>query len=437
MRAFYNQRDGVFHMKFRLSSRQVVGLFWILTCLAIVIWSQVPRFSQYTIGWDLQVYRNAAHSLTEGQDPYVDGMAVQEEFHRTFAQHPLAPPPYTYVYSPITIPLLRLATHFPHLLCMTLYWIVYGFALAAGIWVSWKFVEEKERRYFQYALPAVVFFAGLLQNDVFFSGNVAYLVYGFGLLAAWRGWRTNDWKWYCLVVLCASCYKAPFLTLLAVPVLSAYKQWLLTFVTGAAGVAIFVIQPRIWPAEFHHYLQAVELQFSYNHDFSSSPAGLLADALYYRVPYQITSAAFYALYALLFGAILFYLSRKYLAGYLSQKQWVPVMMVGVVLLNPRIMEYDVAPITLFMALVLWRFWAAFANLRWTIIGSLGVFAIVNICAPTGWRTIECFTLCGLFLGGSWTLYKQARQAERSGIGAGKTARLVKDEPTMLVGSSAG
>jgi len=199
---------------------------------------------------------------------------------------------------------------------------------------------------------------------------------------------------------------------------------------------MFAAQPRIWPAEFQHYLKAVELQFSYNHDFSSSPAGLLADALYYRVPYQVTSAVFYALYALSFGAILFYLSRKYLAGCFSQKQWVPLMMVGVILLNPRIMEYDVAPLSIFMALVLWRFWAAFAKPRWTIIGSVGVFALINICAAMGrteWHVAECFTLCSLFLGGSWTLFQQVRQAERSGIRSSGSVRLHKGEPALIGG----
>ena len=36
------------------------------------------------------------------------------------------------------------------------------------------------------------------------------------------------------------------------------------------------------------------------------------------------------------------------------EEWVPVMSIGVVLLYPRIMEYDVAPVTLFLAIVVWR-----------------------------------------------------------------------------------
>ena len=88
---------------------------------------------------------------------------------------------------------------------------------------------------------------------------------------------------------------------------------------------------------FRHYLQAVELQFSFNHDFSSSPAGLVADALYDVIPYQITSAGFYLFYGSGVFAVLLYLSRRYFAGEFSLKQWAPVVLTGTLLLNPRIM----------------------------------------------------------------------------------------------------
>ncbi len=51
-------------------------------------------------------------------------------------------------------------------------------------------------------------------------------------------------------------------------------------------------------------------------------------------------------------AILLFLSKRYFAGEFSLKRWAPVVLTGHLLLNPRIMEYDVAPIALTMALVL-------------------------------------------------------------------------------------
>jgi len=97
----------------------------------IVLWSFLPRYSSYVVGWDLQVYRNAAHALAAGHDPYLDGIAVQDEFHRTLAQHSAADAPFTYVYSPLTLPFLRLMTRLPHVLCMTVYWTL---SMALGSW---------------------------------------------------------------------------------------------------------------------------------------------------------------------------------------------------------------------------------------------------------------------------------------------------------------
>ena len=94
-------------MKFRFTVRTIPYVFWVLASSAILIWSLVPT---YVVGWDLEVYENAIRALRLGHDPYLDGIAVQREFHATLAQHPTAPTPFTYVYSPLTVPLLRVIT---------------------------------------------------------------------------------------------------------------------------------------------------------------------------------------------------------------------------------------------------------------------------------------------------------------------------------------
>jgi hypothetical protein len=152
----------------------------------------------------------------------------------------------------------------------------------------------------------------------------------------------------------------------------------------------------------------VELQFSYNHDFGMSPAGLLADALYYVVPYQKTSLYFYLFYAVLFAGVLLYLRGRFLAREITFKQWVPLMLVGVILLNPRIMEYDVAPLTIPMALVAWRVctWVCRSNMQAVSLMSV-LFAVANTCARfDAWRTTDCVVLMVLFAAGSWILGTQ-------------------------------
>src|SRR6201999_375654 len=108
------------------------------------------------------------------------------------------------------------------------------------------------------------------------GGNIAYILYGAVLAAAFLGWKKNLWWCFYVVVLFAACVKAPLLSLALLPALSARKQWLPTTATVAAGLLLFACQPLIWPALFKHYLEAVELQFSFNQDFGCSPAGLFS-----------------------------------------------------------------------------------------------------------------------------------------------------------------
>lgn len=392
--------------------RSVSRVFWVLCITAIAIWSLIPG---YVVGWDLKVYKAAIVSLQNGHDPYADAMAIQREVHaQLLAEHSTLPPgvspPYSYVYSPVTLPLLRGVSHVPFAWSAVVYWLIYVCCVAGSLWAGWYAVEERERRVFALLAPVAVFFPGLLQQDTLFSGNIAFILYGCVLVAALYGWRRSVWTWFYLAVLIASCFKAPLLSLLAIPVLSARKQWVPAGITAVLGIGLFAMQPRIWPELFRHYLEAVELQFSFNRDFSSSPAGLLANALYNVIPYGITSAVFYLLYAAAVFGVLLYFRGKFLDGRFSLQQWIPVMMVGVILLNPRIMEYDVAPVTLMMALVLWRFFAHIWPMKRAVPAMSIVFAAINLAAlsygPPSWRITEGFVLAGLFLAGAWTLRAQ-------------------------------
>lgn len=404
----------------------VAAVFWLCAFISAVIWAFSPSVSP---GWDLHVYANAVRSLQIGHDPYWDGIAVQRIFHAHLAEHPNAAPPFTYVYSPITLPLLRWLGRFPLRWVGGMYWLVYGACAAAAMWVGMQAVEPEERPVFMLLAPAAIFFPGLLENDVLFSGNIAYVIYGIVFLTAMIGWRKGQWLWFYLAALAASCCKAPLLSVLAIPVLSSRKQWWQAGVTAVCGVGLFAVQPLLWPAAFQHYLTAVELQFSYNHDFSCSPAGLLADALYNVIPYTVTSAVFYLVYAVPVFLILFYLSRRYLDGEFSLEQWMPVMLAGVILLNPRIMEYDVASIALPMALLAWRSFARNNSLGKTILEMSFFCALLYQFSRTQWRVVECLSLVGLFAAGSWNLYAQVHHAQyRSRVAA------TADEETMLVGA---
>jgi hypothetical protein len=206
--------------------------------------------------------------------------------------------------------------------------------------------------------------------------------------------------------------KAPLLSLTAIPVFSARRQWARAGATVVAGTALFAMQPMIWPTLFRHYLQAVELQFSYNRDFGCSPAGLFSGVLFDRgIPYSPASMIFYLCYAVPLLGILLWLSREYLRGAFLLRQWVPVLLVGVILLNPRLIEYDVAPLAIPLALIGWRSLRSLVSARKAVLVSCLAFVVANGFALTGWevrKLIDGPLLVVFFAAGSWRLVRQTR-----------------------------
>jgi len=396
--------------------RWVLFVLWVLAFAAIPVWNAVDPGD----GRDTKIYLNAIHSVQAGHDPYADGIAVQEAIHAQLALHPHTQLPYSYVYSPVTLPLLRMIGFFPLSLLFAGYWLIYAAGALAQIWAGMQAAEPKERRYAAFLAPAAAFFPGLLQHDVLLSGNIAYILYGAIFLTALLCWRRGKWHWFYLAVLAASCFKIPMLSLLAIPLLSARKQWLPACITAAAGVGLFTVQLWIWPVYFCNYLRAVELQFSYNHDFGVGPAGLFGLALFDAgIPYSPASMIFYSLYALPLFGLLFFLSRQFLSGKFALEQWIPVMVTGVILLNPRIKEYDVAPLSLLMALILWRVISTFTrNSRATLFSFLFLISINIViifiehldAGKYYWKHTEGILLAGIFAAGCWNLLRQTRES---------------------------
>ena len=384
-------------------------IFWLCAVIALTVWALQPG---YVVGWDLNVYRAALESLKIGHDPYSDAMAIQRIYHAQ-GPHPAGTAvPFSYVYSPMTLPLVAFAGKFPMVLVGIVYWGILIAAVAATLFVGWSLVQDSEKRVFALLVPLAVFFPGLLQQDVIFSGNVAYILYGAVLLAAWLGWQRGSWWPFYVTVVAASCFKAPLLSLVVIPVFTARKQWVPAGIASVVGVGLFAMQPHVYPSLFKHYLEAVELQFSFNRDFSSSPAGLAANVLFGKVPYQIVSLVAYALYGIPVFVALLLLRKKFLSGQLSIEQLGPVVLLGTILLNPRIMEYDVAPITIPMALVAWRFFGYGRGVKAAAIGFAILFAIVNTIAAhpfadRTWRPVEGLLLLFLFIAGAWTLFRQS------------------------------
>ena len=393
-------------------ARKAALTLWIMVAIAVPIWSHLD-----SSGWDFAVYRAAVHALGLGHDPYADGAAIQIAYHQRIAQHlPVSPdPPYDYVYSPLTLPVLRVIGRLPHAVSRSGFWLLYVLGAFAIVWGGMQAAEDDEVPYFAFVAPVAIFFPGLLENGIILSGNIAYIIYGTALVAAVAGWKTGRWIWFYLLVILASCFKAPLLTLLVIPPLCARKQWLPAGLSAVAGVALFGVQPLLWPTLFRNFLTAVNLQFLYNRDFGSSPSGFFAGLLYdHGLNYSKGSLAFYLLYAIPLLLTLLHLSRKVKRGEIALTRWIPVLLVGVILLNPRIIEYDLAILTIPFALILWRAVPGMLDTARRRAATLAVFVVVNLMAYQSWiawKSIECCLLVALFATGVRSLVRGSQTEE--------------------------
>ncbi len=338
------------------SRPRLIVWFWLGAILTVVVMAWTTP-----VGWDAQVCWRAVQSAHQASDPYAEGIATLRGFHQRLASNPAERPPLVYVYSPMTLPLLRLLAAFPAWLLGLFYWAAIATGALLQLWAGFQMAEERERRWLALMLPALAFFPGLITDDVFLSGNVAYILYGAILTAATVGWKRGHWFWYYLAVLAASVFKAPFLVLLAFPVLveigtrNARPQWLQSGITAIAGVLIFAAQMRLWPNMFREYLLTLRLMFDWEHDFGFGPAGILGRALWRReLPSSLATTILYLAVAGMLGAALLFIARRVREWNLPRTTWVPIAFVGVALLNPRIMKYDLAPLTVPMLLIAWR-----------------------------------------------------------------------------------
>jgi hypothetical protein len=262
-------------------------------------------------------------------------------------------------------------------------------------------VLPSERKVFLFLAPLSLFFPGFLEDATLLSGNVACILYGIIFLSALYAWRHKRWMWFYIAVVVASLFKPPFLTLLLLPVLSQRRQWLRAALAFMSGIAIYIGQFVLFPTLFKHYLQAVDLQFSYNRDFGSSPAGVFGGVLFdHHYPYSTLSLALFFVYAVPLVLALLYRSRLFFSGVLSFEQWISVLMVGILLLNPRVQEYDAAAFTIPAALIVWRFLRSRIGLPKTAFVIGLAFGVANLISAGHWdvrKLVECVVLVATVL----------------------------------------
>lgn len=414
-----------------------MAVCWIVVAITVACMAYAGP-----VGWDTEVYRKAMQTLHRGGDPYAEGIAAQQAYHEQLTHASGDHTPFTYVYSPLTLPVLRWLAGVPGGAVA----VLYGIALVGGVllqlWAGFQMAGAGERRWLGFVLPFTVLFPGLLCDDVILSANFVYILYGLVLAAAVPGWKRGEWHWYYLAVLAAAVFKAPLLTLLAFPILTGRRQWIPAGLTAAVGLAAFAAPARLWPELFREYMRAVFLQFEWNHDFGFSPSGMLGTALYRMGrPYSPASTICYLTFAAALGLLLLYLAGQVRRGEISREMWIPVAMMGTILMNPRIKEYDLAAITVPMLLICWRMMQVLVrhsrngaaggagrrqvSKRVIYFGAAALFVVLNVIAglanavwdsvfPEGWRYLALLVLLAVFGCGLWELRRETGTAEGDG-----------------------
>ncbi|HLM79984.1 MAG TPA: glycosyltransferase 87 family protein [Terriglobales bacterium] len=406
-----------------------------------------------SVGWDAQGYWKASQAVHHDSDPYAEDLVALNAFHTRLASNPAEHPPFVYVYSPMTLPLLRLLAVFPRWLLGLLYWAAIATGALLQLWAGFQMADQRERRWLALMLPAIIFFPGLVTDDAILSGNVAYPLYGAILAAATAGWKRGRWSWYYIAVLAASVFKTPFLVFLAFPVLiesgrdrdsdsdknndRGRRQWVPSAVAAIMGVLIFAAQIRLWPGLFREYLSSLRLVFDYLHDFGYGPAGALGKALWRRgLPSSLATTILHLVVVCALGIVLLFLARRVRERKLPREAWVPVALVGTALLNPRIMKYDLGAITIPMLLIGGRalrfalersageHQAANSHCagqersffdRTLILVASGCFLIPNVITVAGpsWFPVETLVLLAIFAMGVWSLDQSSQFPVRS------------------------
>ncbi len=191
--------------------------------------------------------------------------------------------------------------------------------------------------------------------------NVASTLYCIALIAAVPGLRRNRWEWFYLAVFLAAIIKITFLALLLLPFLVGRRQWKGMLACVGAVLGMNLVEAVGNPSLYHGYQWALKQGILVQQQFGYGVFGMLA-TYHHRpgTPLGVLPYAGFLLMAATIGVLMLRMRRRLeLAGGLeswgslsANGVWLALVVVTIVLANPREMQYDV-DIALIAAFVLW------------------------------------------------------------------------------------
>jgi hypothetical protein len=246
------------------------------------------------------------------------------------------------------------------------------------------------------------------------NGNIASLLYLIAFLAMIPGLRANRWTLFYLAVFIGALVKLPLLLLLLLPLLTADGQWRSCALCTGAIAAAYGLQRAFLPDLYAGYQWSLVQQMTVIHHYGYGVLGIAAGVEYKlygtvsSLPTVLTGIFSAALIVALF------LLRRRIDQPASNHLWLSLLVVSVVLVSPRILNYD-SDIALLAAFVI------SVNVLHTrrLLTLLVVLYVPSLFVPflikaqTLVGSYETLLLLLAFAGGFLTLWRQPALARQS------------------------
>jgi hypothetical protein len=316
-----------------------IAFFFVIG--AILFW--LTNHDRTWASWmeDLPVYKRAVNDWLAGHSPYDGSMA-----------------PLYFLYPPAFLLIAGWLSHlFPAHWGPAAYLLLDFAALIAIPLVL-------ARYYFRQSWLTPLFALLLFFASPRFTGiramrtmNIASALYCLAFVAAIPGLRRNRWHWFYVAVFLAASVKITFLALLLLPLLAGKRQWLRSILCGAAVVLANLGERIFWPDLYRGYTQSLQQGILNRQAFGYGIFGVIANYHFQQKGVGVAAYAVSVLLALTLTGLLFWTRLRLeragnaLSDLASNAIWLAMILIGIVLVNPRELQYDI-DISVFAALIL-------------------------------------------------------------------------------------
>ena len=306
---------------------------------ATFLFAAIGNWKYFGGFWDARIYRAAVNGYLHGVNPYA-----------------LMPGMDLFLYPPVFLgAALALSKVLPSFIPGWSIYIAAYVAAVLGIWfcVAWAYLRKGWMGFFA-ATACLALAPNAAPIVAVLTGNFSVLCYGALLLAALAGLRRRQWLPFYAVLLCCALVKPPFLLMLALPLFIGRKQLARVVATSGVVVVGYAAQRALFPQLFAGFRTALIRGSVAGGDIGYSVFGLVFKAIE-RHGSRLVALAYVAhLACVIVAAAVLLLIRKRCHPDAWNRDWLSLLLVAIVLANPRMKDYDVIIAIVPAAWLLWR-----------------------------------------------------------------------------------